>query len=81
MGPARTQEWAFIPHNGNCEWYPDSQARETSSFPALGWLQIWAASQLNCFALLSAVGTNPPCNNGIKSLRALVPLLKEQGAP
>lgn len=50
------------------------------NLPALGWLQIWA-SRGSCFALLSKVGTKLPCNKGIKLLRALVPLLKEEGRP
>lgn len=50
------------------------------NFPALGRLQIWA-SRDGCFVPLSVVKTKLPCNKGIKSLRALVPLLKEQGRP
>lgn len=78
LGPTRVHESAFILHSENCEWYPESQARKTQSFPAPGQLQIWAASQGNCFVLLSVVWTNLPQKIEIKSLRVSVPALKDQ---
>ena len=59
LGPTRVHELAFILYREHCEWCPESQAQKAQSFPALGRLRIWAASQGNCFVLKCGLDKGP----------------------